>query len=221
MGSYHQYCPIARASEIMAERWTPLVVRNLWFGAETFTELARGLPTMSRSMLVRRLAELERAGVIARTPKPGGQGHRYRLTEAGSDLAGVLTALGEWGERHLEVTSEHGDPGFALWAWCQVQLDRSRLPDDRVLVAFTFPDQPPTNRRYWMLVERRTAELCYSDPGGEPDVHVVAESLPFVDWHRGRRSWADVVRAGSVVVTGRRDLTRALPTWNLQAPCVP
>ena len=99
-------------------------------------------------------------------PKPDGRGHRYRLTEAGADLAGIIGGLAEWGERWLEVTTEQSDPGFALWAWCQVQMDRSLLPAGRVIVALIFPDEAPTNRRYWLLIDGGEAELCYRDPGG-------------------------------------------------------
>ena len=166
MGTYRQYCPIARASEILAERWNPLIVRNLMFGADTFSAIARGVPTMSRSMLLKRLEELERAGVIESRQKPYGRGHLYALTEAGADLAGVIDGLAAWGERWVEVTPDRSDPGFALWAWCQVQLDRSALPAGRVVVAFTFPDERPGNRRYWLLVEHGEAEVCYSDRRG-------------------------------------------------------
>jgi DNA-binding HxlR family transcriptional regulator len=214
--AYRQYCPVARASEILAERWTPLLVRNLLFGAESFSQIARGVPMMSRSMLVKRLAQLERAGVLEKHPKRSGAGSTYALTAAGRDLAGVIDELAVWGERWVEVTTEHSDPGFALWAWCQVQLDRNALPAGRVVVGFTFPDEGPGNRRYWLLVEGGDAEVCYSDPGGDPDAEVVARSLPFVDWHRGARSWADVVRAGDVEVHGPRALARAIPRWNLR-----
>ncbi|MFD1238012.1 winged helix-turn-helix transcriptional regulator [Pseudonocardia benzenivorans] len=133
MRTYGQYCPLARASEILASRWTPLVIRNLMFGADTFSAIASGVPQMSRSMLVTRLDELERAGVISAVPKPRGRGRRYLLTEAGRDLATVVTALSEWGERWVEIGPAHTDPGFALWAWCRVQLDRAALPTGRVV----------------------------------------------------------------------------------------
>lgn len=218
MGTYRQYCPIARASEILAERWTPLLVRNLMLGAHTFNDLARGVPAMSRSMLVKRLGELEEAGVIRSRPKQHGQGSTYELTEAGADLAAVIQALGEWGERWVEVTTAHADPGFALWAWVQAQLDRSRLPNDRVVVAFTFPDEPPANRHYWLLVEHGEAEVCYSDPGGDPDLYVEAGSRAFVDWHRGALAWSEARRDGRIAVTGPTPLANRLPTWNLHAP---
>ena len=214
MGTYRQYCPIARASEILAERWNPLIVRNLMFGADTFSAIARGVPTMSRSMLTKRLDELERAGVIESSPKTDGRGHSYRLTEAGADLAGVIGGLAAWGERWLEVTTEHSDPGFALWAWCQLQMDRSTVPAGRLIVSLIFPDERPTNRRYWVLIDGGDAELCYSDPGGQSDLVVEAGSRAFVDWHRGARSWADVLRSGDIRLSGPAWLRRAFPTWN-------
>lgn len=220
MGRYKQYCPIARASEVLAERWNPLIVRNLMFGADTFSELARGVPAMSRSMLIKRLGELERNGVIERTDKPGGPGHLYHLTEAGQDLADVIATLGLWGERWIEVTTDHADPGFALWAWCQVQLNRETLPDVRALVAFNFPQEAPGNRYYWLLVEQGDAELCYSDPGGDADVSVTAESLAFVDWHRGRLAWGDALRSGRIEVTGDREIARQVPRWNMHEPAL-
>ncbi len=218
MRSYGQYCPIARASEILAERWTPLVVRNLLFGADTFSRIHHGVPAMSRSMLVTRLTELERSGIVRRVPREGARGSRYLLTDAGHDLAGVLDQLAAWGERWVELGPEHTDPGFALWAWCMVQLDRTQLPADRVVVSFEFSDQPPGNRRFWLVVEHDDARVCYTDPGGEPAVHVVAESAAFLDWHRGRLSWVGALRAGRIVVTGDRAVAASLPRWNLHEP---
>ncbi len=159
--------------------------------------------------------------MIDKHVKQDGQGHRYRLTEAGADLAGVIDSLAEWGEQYIEVTTERSDPGFALWAWCQVQLDRSRLPAERTIVSFTFPDQPPTNRRYWLLIDAGDAELCYADPGGDPDVAVTARSLAFVEWHRGVADWERLLRSGDIEVAGPRHLVRELPHWNLRRPELP
>ncbi|MDP8961135.1 MAG: helix-turn-helix transcriptional regulator [Actinomycetota bacterium] len=207
--SYRQYCPIARASEIVAERWTPLVLRNLLYGCRTFTEIARGVPAMSRSLLIKRLRELEGAGVLVKTA-----GGAYELSDAGADLAGVIEALETWGERWLEVTTEHTDPGFALWAWSKYHLDPEHLPEVRVLVEFRFPEEPPSNRRYWLLAEHRSAEVCYSHPGGEPDVFVTARSEAFTHWHLGRLEWRQALADGSITVSGPTSLARALPTWN-------
>ena len=221
MRTYRQYCPIARASEVVAERWTPLLVRNMLWGATTFTEIAGGVPTMSRSMLIRRLGELERVGVVAVAPKPRGQGSLYTLTEAGRDLAGVIDGLATWGTRWLEATSTHSDPGFALWAWARLQVDHAALPPGRVVIGFTFPEEPPANRRYWLLVEDGRAELCTSDPGGGLDAEVVARSEPFARWHRGALAWGDALAAGDVTVTGPPAVAAAIPRWNTHAPAFP
>ncbi|OBF59293.1 HxlR family transcriptional regulator [Mycobacterium sp. 852002-50816_SCH5313054-b] len=218
MATYRQYCPVATASEILAERWNPLIVRNMMFGADTFSAIANGVPSMSRSMLMKRLDELQRAGIIEAQPKPVGRGHTYRLTDAGADLAGVIRALGTWGERWTDVTAEQSDPAYALWAWCQVQLDRSNLPEGRTVIAFTFPEERPSKRRFWILIEHGDAEMCNSDPGGQIDLTVEASSRAFVDWHRGARTWRDVLRTGEITVGGLQRLRRALPTWNLHVP---
>jgi hypothetical protein len=122
--------------------------------------------------------------------------------------------MGRWAEQWVDVLPEHADPGFALWAWCQVQLDADRLPEGRHVVAFVFPDERRGNDRFWLLIDNGAAELCYRDPGDEPAVHVVARSLAFVNWHRGTLRWADAVRSGDIRVTGAPTLVRALPTWN-------
>lgn len=209
MPTYREYCPIARASEILAERWTPLVVRNLLYGCRTFSEIARGVPAMSRSLLIKRLKELRRAGVVVKAPDG-----TYELSEAGADLVGVIDALGAWGERWLEVTTEHTDPGFVLWSWARFYLAADELPEARVLVEFVFPQEPPTNRRYWLLAQGGLAELCYSHPGGEADVLVTAGSEAFTRWHIGTLGWSHALADGSISVVGPSTLVRSLPRWN-------
>lgn len=210
--TYREHCPIARASEILAERWTPLVVRNLLYGCTTFSEIARGVPTMSRSLLIKRLKELERAGVVRK--RAAGSPAGYELTDAGADLAGVIDALGGWGERWIEVTTEHSDPGFVLWSWVKYYLDSEALPAGRSLVEFTFPDEVPTNRRYWLLVSDQQGELCYSHPGGDPDLYITAASDAFTQWHVGKLPWWTAVGDGTIRVAGSTRLARQRPRWN-------
>ena len=196
MRSYGQYCPIARASEILAERWTPLVIRNLMFGADTFSQIARGVPSMSRSMLATRLRELERAGLRERSEPYAGRGSRYPLTQAGRDLGGVLAALADWGERWVDVGRRTPTPGSRCGPGAWSSSTAPQLPPDRVVVAFDFVDQPPGNRHYWLLVEHGDAQVCYTRPRDEPAVRVAAESAALVDWHRGRLSWASALGRG-------------------------
>jgi DNA-binding HxlR family transcriptional regulator len=214
MRTYGQYCPIARASEILTERWTPIIVRNLMAGCTTFSEIGAGAPGLSHSLLTQRLRLLERVGVIEVQPKPHGHGVTYQLTDAGRDLSGVLWALHDWGEKWLELGDEHTNPALVLWAWCTVYLARERLPDHRVVVRFEFTDQPPSARRLWMLVEHRDAEVCKHHPGFDEDLIVQTDGKTFAHWHLKHLEWADALRSGRIRVTGPRPLGRALPTWN-------
>ena len=214
MRTYGQYCPIARAAEILAERWTPIILRNLLLGATTFGEIADGAPGISRTLLSTRLRELERAGVIERSANPGGRGSRYSLTGAGRDLNGVMLAMGTWGERWLEMTPRHTDPGVVLESWCRWYLAMERLPDRRVLARFDFPDQPKKIERLWMIFDGDRTEVCRTHPGFDEDLIVTIDSRALAEWHLGRLSWADGLRGGRIVVEGPRRLARALPNWN-------
>lgn len=218
MATYRQYCPLARASEILAERWSLLLVRNLMLGASTFNDIANGVPYMSRSMLVKRLRQLEGNGVISVTPKANGHGSVYGLTDAGRDLVGVVDSLSTWAERWVDIRQEHTDPGFALWVWCQVQMNRAALPQRRTVVAFRFPEEKHGNRHFWLLVDGGEAEVCVEDPGDEPAAEVVAESRAFIDWHRGALTWTEARRTEVIRIRGDRAVVRSFPTWNLHAP---
>jgi len=187
MRTYGQFCPIARGSEILAERWTPIILRNLLLGCRTFNEIAAGAPGLSRALLARRLRELERAGVLEIRAKPNGRGSVYEPTPAGKDLAGVLESIGGWAERWTEMTGDHADPDVVLWSWIQTFLRRDLLPDG----------------------------LCRFDPGfGDDLVVAIDDPLAFARWHMGRTRWEAALRAGGITVTGPRALRQALPTWN-------
>ena len=178
MKSYGQYCPIARASEVLAERWTPIILRNLLLGSTTFSEIAAGAPGISRTLLTTRLRELERVGVVQTTPSPSGRGSRYQLTEAGKDLADVMKALGSWGERWMELAPEHLDPGVVLHSWVSWYLVRERLPERRVIARFQFPGLPRKGGELWIIFDgtgRRSAARtrasrwsCTSRPSRPP-----------------------------------------------------
>jgi len=212
---YSQYCPIARGAEIFAERWTPIIVRNLFVGCQTFTEIEKGAPGISRTLLGQRLRQLERVGVVERIPPTKGRGPRYVLTESGEELGQVCVTLGEWGARWLELAPEHLDPSMALWSWCQAYVNAGALPSGRAVVRFDFLQRP--KRTLWVLFENGGGEVCRKSPGFEEDLIVTADPEWFIKWHMGRASWHQLVREGYVTVAGRRDLARALPTWNLRS----
>jgi DNA-binding HxlR family transcriptional regulator len=215
MRTYGQYCPIARGAEIFAERWTPLIVRNLYLGCETFNEIAEGAPGLSRTLLSQRLRQLEQLGVVRSTPKPGGRGRTYKLTSSGHELFQVCESLGNWGARWLEIAPEHLDPFVALWSMCHA-LRRDRLPDHRIVVRFDFTGRRQ-HERYWLLIERHETEICKEYPGLDEDLHIAADGEAFVRWHAGQLAWAEAIGDGRIQLDGPAWLVRAFPTWNARS----
>lgn len=207
---YGEYCPIAKASEILAERWTPLIIRGLHLDCHTFTEIHEGIPRMSRSLLAQRLSSLERAGVVTSRPTAQRRGRWYELTVAGKELAQVCLELGVWGARWLELAPEDYDPTVVLWGW-KKRLLRDRLPERRVVVRFDLRDRP--KQRFWLLVEKARLELCVKDPGFDVDLLITTDSITLTRVHAGRLSLREAQRVGAWQMDGPRDLVRAFPTW--------
>jgi DNA-binding HxlR family transcriptional regulator len=215
MRTYGQYCPIARAAEIFAERWTPLIVRNLALGCENFGDILEGAPGLSRTMLSQRLKQLEWLGVVESVPKPAGRGRYYELTSAGHDLFKVCVSLGEWGARWLEIAPQHLDPFVALWSMCNA-LRRDRLPDRRVVIQFDFTGRQRPER-YWLLIEMGDTEICKTRPALDEDLYITAEADAFVKWHAGQLSWAAAISDRRIELHGPSWLVRAFPTWNARS----
>jgi DNA-binding HxlR family transcriptional regulator len=207
---YGEYCPIAKASEILAERWTPLIVRNIHLRAHSFSDINRGCPRMSSTLLAQRLRALERAQVIERVAAPTGHGSRYYLTSAGQELAELVLQMGTWGARWLDLAHDDYDAAVVLWAWAKfVQVDR--LPAQRVVVRFDIGDD--SNKRYWMLMQRPEPEVCVKNPGLDEHLIVTTDSVTLTDVHRGRLEFSQAIKSGRLTLSGPRDVARAFPTW--------
>lgn len=211
MVSYGQYCPVARAAEILGDRWTLLIVREMVGGVSGFNELGRCLPGISRSVLAQRMRALERAGVVERRTSGGGRTLGYRLTAAGRDLRGVLEATGNWG-----ATWALGDPlpgeldPSLLVLWMARHVELERLPRGRTVVEFKF--RAP-KRRLWLVLEREEVSVCMQHPGFDVDLIVGADSAALYDVYFGRTTPAEAVRSGAVTLEGPSRLTRAFGGW--------
>jgi DNA-binding HxlR family transcriptional regulator len=204
---------VARGSEVLGERWTLIVVRNLLNGATTFNEIAGGCPGMSRSLLAGRLHELQRAGVITINPKRDGRGYQYEMTTAGRQLRPVLDAVADWAENWVDVTADQADPAVVLWSLSR-SLVTDLLPQRRTVVRFDFENHRGKQRN-WLLIEHREGEICLFDPGFGDDLVIVIHSpLPFARWHLGQVTWAELLRSEAINLTGPQVLRRAFPTWN-------
>ncbi len=214
MKSYAQYCPIARTSEVLAQRWTPIIIRNLLNGPAGYSSLADQAPGIPRSLLTSRLRELESVGLVEKAAIASGSGSVYQLTDAGEDLATVIYAMGEWGEQWLEVTPQHADPLYFLNSWINVYLDKKALPKQRVVVRFEFNDQPDKVSLMWVIFEPDHPEVCREDPGYPEDLIIKGESVALAEWHLGRTEWSDIINQERITVSGIPKLKRAIPTWN-------
>jgi DNA-binding HxlR family transcriptional regulator len=212
---YGQFCPIARSSELLAERWTLVIVRNLLNGCRTFSEITQGAPGIPPALLTQRLHLLERYGVLVRNPKDNGRGALYELTEMGRALGPVCEALGQWGARWLEIEPRHLDPTYILWATVKL-ADVAAIPDGTTTVRVRLVDHP--TQHYWMLLRRPHPELCTRGHGLTEDLLCDTDSQTLVDLHLRRLTYPHAVRAGRLRLQGRRDFEQGFKRWFKTSP---
>ncbi len=212
MADYGQFCTVARGAEILCERWTALVVRELMCGSTHFNELRRGVPRMSPTLLSKRLRSLEEAGVVKRT----GQGNStaYTLTAAGEELRPIVMAIGHWGARWIGSRLQPGqlDVGFLMWDVRRfVRLEE--FPDRRVVLQFSFPDARARERVWWLVVEDGVADLCRDDPGHELTLLIASSVLAMTEVWTGALEADDAVRDGTIEVVGATRDREAVWRW--------
>ena len=213
MPGYGQFCPIAQASEVLTERWTPLVIRELALGgSRRFNDIQRGVPLMSSSLLTKRLRQLERAGIIERRPRTDGKGTEYHLTPAGEELGPVLAQIGIWSERWLRrpIFEETPDTGLLMW-WMRGTVKADALPVRRTVIHFAFRGAPEKLRYFWLVLPE--ADLCLSDPGFGVDITVRSDPKTLTAVWMGDLSVAAALSARSIELEGSRTLIRSFPKW--------
>jgi len=172
MLKYGQFCPVAKAAELLGERWTLLIVRELLFGSTRYADLQRGLGRISPSVLSQRLKALCEAEVVVK--RSAGGGTEYLLTESGRELMPLVEMAGTWGQRWVrsKMTPDELDLNL-LMLELERRIDATVLPNHAV-VCFTFTDQAASHRRWWVLVDDGELELCSDFPGREPLVQLSA-----------------------------------------------
>lgn len=215
MKTYGQYCPIARMSELFAERWTPIIVRNLLAGCRTFTQIREGAPGIPKALLCERLALLVQYGIVERRVNPQKRGGLYELTASGRELKVVCDAMGEWGARWLELEPQHVEPAYVLWATCRL-VDITKVPHTGVVVRFELSDD--AGRSFWMLLQRPRAEVCSTYPGRDEDLIVTTDSGTLVQCNLRRITFEEAGRAGRFLMQGTPRLVKAFPTWIRPSP---
>lgn len=207
--SYGQFCPVAQAAEILAERWTPLVVRELLAGSRRFNEIHRGVPLMSPSLLAQRLRTLEDAGLVLRRAAGDGASE-YKVTEAGVELGPVIECLGSWGKRwaRREVRPEEHDPGLLMWDLHR-RLRVDRFPDQRTVIHFELTDVSSKRRFYWLVIENGAVDVCLKDPGFEVDLYVAGDLKTLTAVWVGDLTLDQAIRRDAIRLSGPRALSRS------------
>ncbi|SDE67516.1 winged helix-turn-helix transcriptional regulator [Auraticoccus monumenti] len=216
MSSYGQFCPVAKAMELLDERWTMLVVRELLAGSTHFNDLRRGNPRMSPALLSKRLRTLERAGLVRRSTDTGRS--CYTLTPCGEELRGIVEGLGAWGVRWIGQLGEQDlDPHLLLWD-VRRTIPVSAWPRGRTVVAFEFDDVTPRAARWWLCVTGDEVDVCDVDPGFGVAATVRTSLRTLTEVWRGDRSWSQALTADLVTIEGTASVTRELPTLLGQMP---
>lgn len=215
-GSYKQFCPVAMASEVLCNRWTMIIIRELVSGSTRFNDLKRGVPRMSPALLAKRLKDLEAAGIITRVAVAGKTGgHEYRLTRSGREIEPIVKAFGIWGQRWIEAnpTLQNLDPELLMWDMRR-SLDLSSLPRRRSVVQFTYTDLPEKKRCYWLIIEANGAvDACSVDPGFDVDLYITTTLRTMTAVWLGITKLRTAINEGELTVVGDRQLETTLPMW--------
>ncbi len=204
---------MARAAELFAERWTPLVLRELMAGSTRFNDLRRGVPLMSPSLLSARLKTLQRHGLVTKH-EDGSGAPEYRLTPAGAALRPVIEHLGIWGQQWLRsrLDEDELDVGLLMWD-LRRRVDRDALPERRVVVGFTYHDAPRTMTRWWVVLDPGHVDLCLKDYGFDVDLEVETDVRTMTRVWLGRLDMDEALRRRRLRLDGPRDLCRQFPGW--------
>lgn len=220
MKTYGQFCPIAQALEILAERWTLLIIRELLTDSHRFSEIQRGVPLISRTLLSQRLKTLQDCNLVNRSDVDGSP--YYELTKAGEALRDVVMQLGVWGKAYAQrrIPEEQLDPKLLMWD-LQRRLDRERLPKKRTIVLFQFADAAVGESRFWLHIDQSNVDICFTSAGFTADLTVDTDVRTLTEVWMGYRNLDAALRTGQIRLSGPPALKRAFPGWLLLSEFAP
>jgi DNA-binding HxlR family transcriptional regulator len=218
--SFGQFCPVALASEVLTQRWTLLILRELSAGSSRFNDIRRGVPRISASLLSQRLETLEHADIVERR-RGHGNAHEYFLTRAGTELKPVLTGIGEWGQRWArDIKPEDLDPGWLVWNMRR-RLDTDAMPSGRTVIQIEFTDGPRNQRFFWLVNRDGDVEVCVKPPGFQVDLEVGTTVRTLAEIWRGIEPIEPALRSGAIRLTGKATIKKAFPGWLLLSVYAP
>lgn len=218
---FGQFCPVALASEVLTQKWTLLIIRELCAGSSRFNDIRRGVPRISATLLKQRLDELEHAGIVERRRSDSGSVTDYVLTEAGLELKPVLTGIGEWGQRWArDIRPEDLDPGWLVWNMHR-RLNIDAMPPGRTVIQIDFTDGPKQQRNFWLVHRQGEVDVCLKPPGFQVDIRLITSVRTLAEVWRGIRPLKREIKTGTVRLEGRSSLRRAFPDWFLLSVYAP
>lgn len=213
---FGQFCPVALASEVLTQRWTLLVIRELLAGSTRFNDIRRGVPRISATLLKARLQSLEHAEIVKRR-KSGNGAFEYVLTEAGRELRPVVFGIGQWGQRWArDIKPEDLDPGWLVWN-VHRRLNPTAMPPGRTTIHIEFSDGPRNARYFWLVSQYGHVEVCLKNPGYAVDLTVRTTVRVLAETWRGIRSVRQEIRSGAIALEGKAALRKAFPDWLLRS----
>ncbi len=214
MEKYCQFCPVAKAAEILCEKWVILVLRELMMGSTRFGQLRRGLPRISPSILSRRLKTLEEQGIILRSKKVKSNSFEYSLTKSGEDLRPIVLGFGEWGHKWAKnkITNDDLDAGFLLWDMRR-RLKVDYFNNQRVVIHIEFYDQENRDRYWWMVIDNNEIDLCFEDTGHEPDIIITATLETMTNIWLGYDKVTTMIRNGKMKILGSKAHVKNISEW--------
>ena len=217
MNSYGQFCPLAQAAQLLCERWTLIVVRELIAGSTRFNEIKKGVPTMSPTLLSARLKQLVEAKVVDQSGSKGN--YTYTLTSAGLELRPIVELLGAWGHRWARSDLNKGDLDAGLLMWdMRRTVDPAVFPKRRIVVQFEYPDAPKGGRNWWLVSENGEIDLCLSNPGHEVDIVIKCSLKTMSEIWICQQQFRNAVKNGDIKVTGDSKLASKLQDWLRSSP---
>ncbi|WP_119065164.1 winged helix-turn-helix transcriptional regulator [Aggregatilinea lenta] len=222
MSTYGQYCPIAQALDVVGDRWTLLIIRDMLTGTQHFNHLERGLPGISRGLLSQRLRQLQQSGIVEKEEHWEGRQRftSYHLTDAGLALNNVIRSLMYWGVAWSfgDPSPEVLDPLLLLW-WMHDRTNRTLLPEQWIVVQFDFYGAQTAT--YWLLLSSEDVTLCQTHPGFDADLLVTADLATLYQVWLGRMEYGEALDAGTLRLEGIPRYARAFPTWFKWSPAAP
>ncbi|MCW8869279.1 MAG: helix-turn-helix transcriptional regulator [Proteobacteria bacterium] len=217
--SYNQFCPIAKACEIIEPRWTLLILCEMWSGSSRFNEIKKGVPGMSPTLFSKRLKEMILKGIISRERIPHSKQFNYKITPTGQELAPIVYALGQWAHKHVnaEISLQTLDAGLLMWNMRR-NIDCSAIKSGKTVIEFILTEGKSEPDCYWLIIKPGyDVDLCMKDPGFDVDLYVKADLKALTSVWMGLSSMLHEVAQDKIILLGDQELAKSIDQWMIKS----